>query len=129
MIFRTLRFSLVPGDFAVCRLTPDAPLPVWAMRSRIASVVRTPDELSVVCPMEDIPPGATVEGPWSCIKLEGPFPFDQTGVLASVLDPLAEAGVSIFALSTFDTDYVLVKAAQLEAATAVLVKAGHRLLK
>jgi hypothetical protein len=129
MIFRTLRFSIVPGDFAVCRLAPDAPFPVWAVRRGIASVVRTPDELSVVCPMEDIQPGATVEGPWACIKLEGPFPFDQTGVLASVLDPLADAGIPIFALSTFDTDYVLVKTEQLEAATAALVRAGHQLLR
>ena len=128
MIFRKLKFSLVPGDFAVCRLAPDAPFPVWASRSRIASVVRTADELSVVCPTEDIPPGATVDGPWACIKLEGPFPFDKTGVLASVLDPLAAAGISIFALSTFDTDYVLVKADQREGAIAALVKAGHQLL-
>lgn len=129
MIFRKLKFSIVTGDFAVCRLAPDAPFPVWSVRSEFAAVVRTADEISVVCLMEDIPAGATVEGPWACIKLEGPFPFAETGVLASVLDPLAEAGISIFALSTFDTDYVLTKSEQLEVATAALVKAGHQRLR
>ncbi len=128
MIHRILRFSLVPGAFAVCRLAPDAPVPDWALRNGFASVVRTADELSAVCPMADVPPGTKMEGPWICIKLEGPFPFDQVGVLTSVLDPLAAAGIPILALSTFDTDYVLVKAGQRDAATAALTKAGHQFL-
>jgi hypothetical protein len=123
--YRKLRFSLFPGSYAVCRLPPNAPVPEWALRRPLASVARTADELSIVCQQSDVPPGTTSEGPWSCIKLEGPFPFDQVGVLVSALGPLALAGIPIFALSTYDTDYVLVRASHLVEAVAALKNAGH----
>jgi hypothetical protein len=116
------------GSYAVCKVPCGAPIPAWALRHPLASVTRTADELSVVCPLDDVPPGIECEGPWSCLKLEGPFPFDQVGVLVSALGPLALAGIPIFAISTFDTDYVLVRASHLEQAVAALKNAGHEAL-
>lgn len=127
---RQLQYSLLPGRFAVCRLDPAGPSAEWATRgSGFGSVARTADELSVVCPEEHVPDGVKAERGWLCVKLEGPFPFDQTGILASFLLPLAEHKVPIFALSTFDTDYVLIKAEAWSAASAALDAAGHQPLK
>jgi hypothetical protein len=102
-------------------------------------VVRTQDELSIVCTedactedatehvctVDRIPDGAPFERGWVALKLEGPFPFSMTGVLASFLQPLAEAKIPIFAISTFDTDYVLIKRQNLEQAVVVLGAAKH----
>jgi hypothetical protein len=89
------------------------------------SITRTADELSIVCRDSDVPMGAQSEGGWTVIKLHGPFPFSQVGVLASFAGPLAQSGISIFSVSTFDTDFILVKASQLQAALAVLEREGH----
>jgi uncharacterized protein len=120
-----LKYSVLPGKFAICRLHPSVTIPEWATASRIFSVTRTADELSVVCAEDLVPAGIQVEGGWACIRLQGPFPFQITGVLASILDPLAAAKIGIFALSTFDTDYILVKANELRAAEGALNLAGH----
>lgn len=119
-----LRFSVHPGSFAVLRLAPDAAVPAGLLVPPFHSVTRTPAETSVVCPEDVVPAGARAETGWALLALAGPFPFELTGVLASVLSPLAAAGVSIFALSTFDTDYVLVKAVRLADAVAALEAAG-----
>jgi hypothetical protein len=120
-----LRYTVFPGSFAVLRLAPDADVPMEALVPPFHSVTRTPAELSVVCPETAVPEGARAETGWSLLALAGPFPFELVGVLASVLGPLATAGVSIFALSTFDTDYVLVKRERLEDAIGALTAAGH----
>lgn len=73
-----------------------------------------------------VPPGARAESGWACLQLHGPFPFAMTGILAAILNPLAEAGIGIFAVSTFDTDYVLIQEARLQAADLALQQAGHR---
>ena len=112
-----LKFRRLPASFAVCRLPPDAPAPAVPAAALFISITRTADELSIVCPLDQVPPNAKCESPWACFKLEGPFPFLLTGVLASFLDPLAERCIPIFAISTFDTDYVLVK--EEHAATAL----------
>jgi hypothetical protein len=119
-----LRFHVHPGRYAVCRLDVGAALPE-ARGGRFWSVTRTPDEVSVVCEEGAEPPGARVESGWALIEIAGPFAFTLTGVLASVLDPLAEAGVGVFTLSTFDTDWVLVPAARLEDSVRALAKADH----
>ena len=124
-----VRFSVVPGRWAIARLSPDAPVPPWALAAEgFVSITRTADELSVVCPESVVPQGVQVEPGWAVLKLLGPFPFDQVGVLASVASPLAAAGISLFALSTFDTDYVLVKESRLPSAREALVAAGHELV-
>ena len=114
----------------MCRLGSDARVPAWALEGRFFCVVGTGDELSIVC-SEDVcaadrlPDGALSERGWVALKLEGPFPFSMSGVLASFLQPLAEAQIPIFATSTFDTDYVLIKRENLEAAIMALGAAGH----
>lgn len=120
-----LRFSVVPGSYAVLRFAPDAVVPPGVLVPPFHSVTRTPAELSVVCPEKAVPEGAKAERGWAILALEGPFPFELTGILASILVPLAKAGVGIFALSTFDTDYVLVKRDRLEDALTALGAAGH----
>lgn len=120
--FAELTLSVLPDEYAVCRLAPDAAAP-----DHWLSITRTPDELSVVCLTERAPANAErVESGWRILKLHGPFDFALTGILASVLTPLAAARVPIFALSTFDTDYVMVKAVDLDRAVAALTSARHR---
>jgi len=120
-----LRYAVHPGVFAVLRLAPDADVPAGILVPPFHSVTRTPDELSIVCPEEAVPAGVKAERGWALLALEGPFPFELVGILASVLVPLAAARVGVFALSTYDTDYVLVKRTHLEAALSALEAAGH----
>lgn len=121
-------FSILPGEWAIARLAPDAPIPAWATApAGFLSVTRTADELSVVAPAAAVPGEVRAENGWALLQLRGPFAFDQTGILASFAGPLAEAGIALFALSTFDTDYLLVKRARLPSALDALRAAGHRL--
>jgi hypothetical protein len=117
----------IPGSYAVCQLAPDAPLPAWATRGALWSVTRSGAELSIVCDASGVPPGVRARAPWRALMIQGPLALDLTGVLASVASPLAAAGVSLFAVSTYDTDYVLVPAADVELAVVVLQQAGHQI--
>ena len=123
-----LKFRQIAGVFTVCRLAPNAPIPALPDTAFFLSITRTDDELSIVCAADHAPENAKCESPWTCFKLEGPFPFNLTGVLASFLDPLASAGIPIFAVSTFDTDYVLVKEESTSVALKALQDAGHEFL-
>ena len=119
-------FRLHDGEWAVCRLDPSAPWPEWATTpGRFCSLSRSGAELSVVCPAEVVPPGVRAQTGWALVELIGPFDFALTGILASVLVPLAAAAVPIFALSTFDTDWVLVPREKLATAVRALRDAGH----
>lgn len=122
-----LRFRRLPATFAVCRLPPDAPIPASIATAPFTSITRTDKELSIVCVLDRAPQDAKCESPWTCFKLEGPFPFVLTGILTSILNPLTQGGVPIFAVSTFDTDYVLVKEEHAPTALEILKKAGHTL--
>jgi hypothetical protein len=124
----TVTLTLLPGDYAICRLAPDTPDPIWTRHSPVSVIARTVDELSVLCSSEKVPPGTQCEAGWRLFKFQGPFAFTQTGILSAVLNPLAEARVGILAVSTFDTDYVLVKDTNLSSAQDVLVAAGHVVL-
>jgi hypothetical protein len=115
-VSRPARFRVHEGRWAVSKLAADAAVPGWAWAGGFASITRTPAELSVVCRQEHVPEGVQAEKDWACLELEGPMPFEMTGVLHGFLAPLAEAGVPIFAISTYDTDWVLVPGARLEAA-------------
>lgn len=123
-----LTLTLLPDRLAVCRLDCEAEVPGWAFSNTFFSITRTEDELSIVAAEERVPPGLACEWGWVCFKVEGPIDFSLTGVLASILNPLAEAGVSIFAISTYDTDYVLVKEEKLKEAQGALKSAGHTIL-
>ena len=112
---------------AVVRLDPDAPEPDWAVGSPLASVSRTADETSVICPTNSLPepvPGP-VEGPFTVIRAAGALEFSQIGILLRLLKPLADAGIPVLTVSTFDTDWILVPAAQSLVATSVWRHAGY----
>jgi uncharacterized protein len=111
---------------SICRLDAGEEVPAWAMGASLFSVTRTRDELSVVCPEDVVPEGISRERGWRAFRLEGTFDLSMVGILASVASPLAEAGASIFAVSTFDTDYVLVREEQLDLAVDTLRASGHR---
>lgn len=120
-----LTLSVRPGRFAICRLPGGSPVPAWALGRGVFAAVAREGELSLLCPEEHVPAGTRSEAGWRLLELAGPFPFEATGILASVLGPLASAGVGILALSTFDTDLVLVKEERLVDALAALREAGH----
>jgi hypothetical protein len=120
-----LCLSVLPETLAVCRLGPDAEVPDWATKGRFVSITRTRTELSVVADEASVPSGVRAERGWRALKIGGPIPFSAVGILADIAAPLAQAGISLFAVSTFDTDYILVKADRLEAARAALSDAGH----
>ncbi|MCU0493429.1 MAG: ACT domain-containing protein [Chloroflexaceae bacterium] len=120
-----MQLNLLPETFAICRFAPGAALPAWALAGDFFAITRTADELSVVCTQGLVPAETVASRDWRCLKVAGPLDFSLTGVLASLAGPLADAGISIFAISTYDTDYLLVKTDKLEAAVAVLRAAGH----
>jgi hypothetical protein len=124
-VSRSLQYKIHDGCFAVCRLDNIDPLPVWATAGAWWQAMRTADDLSIVCEESAVPEGVRCQGGWRRIELAGPFDFAVTGILASVLSPLAAAGVPIFALSTFDTDWVLLPGEHLEKAKHALSGAGH----
>ena len=108
------------------RLASEADIPAWATeKGGFGSITRTPQELSLVCDEKRVPKGVKAEPGWRVFRVDGPLDFALTGILASIAAPLAQAGVSIFAISTFDTDYVLVKHEKVQQAVAALRAAGH----
>ena len=122
----SLALTLLPGRYAVAQLPTGASLPAWWPDSGMRHASWTDDEVSLVCEEDCVPHEVRCQRGWRMFKLQGPFDFALTGILKAVLDPLAAAGVGIFALSTYDTDYVLVQAHQLEQAVSALRSAGHR---
>ena len=122
---RALNLELVEGSYAVCRLEAAEPLPEWAPARPFVSITRTDAELSVVCPEGAVPPGVRAERGWRCLRVVGPLGFGMTGVLASLAGPLSSSGVSIFVVSTYDTDYLMVQERDLERALDALARAGH----
>jgi uncharacterized protein len=126
-----LKYRVLPQALAVCRVAAGKEIPPWALSGEFSCIVRTPGETSIVCAEDLLPPereGVVVESGWIALELEGPFPFAMTGVLASFVEPLAEAGIPVFALSTFDTDYVLLKNESLKQALTALGAAGHQMV-
>jgi uncharacterized protein len=123
-----LDLVLLPDDYAVCRLEPDAdPGVELGKTSGVLSVTWTPTEISIICTVDNAPAGGIVNTPWRCFRVNGPVNLALTGILASLVNPLAEARVNIFAFSTHDTDYVLVPTVRLSEALAALSAAGHRI--
>jgi hypothetical protein len=120
-----LSLCILPERLAICRLSPDAPLPDSPAQASFWSATRTEDELTIVLPEEVVPAGWQAEMGWRCLKVLGPLDFSLTGILASLAASLAEAEVPIFAISTYDTDYILVKEENLERAKQALLASGH----
>ena len=125
-----LDLDLLPEEYAVCRLPAGSTIPASLTAGPaghgVISVTWAPDELSIICPSDRVPEDATVETPWRCLRVVGPLDLALTGVLASLIGPLADARVNIVTFSTYDTDYLLVPTVRLTEALDTLTKAGHR---
>lgn len=119
-----LTLEVFAGELAVCRLDANADIPDWAS-GPITSITRTVDELSIVCCQQEVPASVRSELGWRCLRVVGPLEFSMVGVIASLTGILATANIGVFVVSTFDTDLVLVKQADLEPAIESLTAAGH----
>ncbi len=117
-----ISLSVIKGKLAVCRLEVNKPIPNWVIKSSFYSVTKTDDELSIVCLEEVVPAHIKSEKGWRAIKVDGELDFSQTGILASLAVLLTEAKISIFAVSTFNTDYILLKSDKLNKAVNTLTK-------
>jgi uncharacterized protein len=126
-LMKSLSLKLLPHTYAVARLEADARIPDWADGVGFVSISRTDAELSIVCRAERVPAEVRSSPDWACFKLEGPFAFDETGVVLAVIAPLSTAGLGVFVVSTYDGDHVLVKQDDLPRAQELLLTAGHRI--
>ena len=118
--------TVVETPLAVSRLEATSRIPAWVDHAGdFVSITRTTDELSIVCAMDAVPKDVPMEGPWRAIRVHGPLVMTLIGVVAALANPLADAGISIFAISTYDTDYILVHEPDFEAAISALTAAGH----
>ena len=115
----------MPGRFAIAQLAADAPVPDWATEGAFSCVARTPEELSVIVSETFVPDDVRAERDWACVAVVGPLPFETTGIMAGLAQTLAEAEVPILTLSTFHTDYLLVRSGELERSLDALRAAGH----
>jgi len=120
----SLRLRVLPGEYAVWQLPPDAPLPP-VDPTDFLSITRTADELSIVSPVAAVEAGAAAETGWRCLQVSGPLSFELTGVVASLSVPLAGAGIPIFVVSTYDTDYLFVRSHDLDQTCSTLREEGH----
>ena len=127
MDIRKLTLKILPDRMAVCRFEPSAPLPGWIDQPGFYSITRTAEELSVVCSEERVPPGTESETGWRCFQLLGPFGFSEIGIISSLTQPLSESGVCVFVISTFATDYLMVKEKDLAKTIDALAVQGHQI--
>lgn len=123
---KSLKLTLLDGTFAIYKLPPNTPIPKDVLRGAFYSISRTNEELSIVAAQGIEIPQAVVDSDWACVKVAGPLDLAEVGILAGLSNALAKAKISLFAVSTFDTDYILIKSKNLKAAKAALIKAGHK---
>lgn len=119
------KLTRLPGRFAIARLDPAAAIPGWAWSGALASVSRTRSELSIVCDESAVPANLAADRGWIAFAVAGPMDLSTVGVLASIAQPLAEAGIALFAISTFETDVILVREGTAGEAVIALRNAGH----
>jgi isochorismate pyruvate lyase len=124
---KNLSLEISQETLAICRLEPNTSIPPWAISSSFFSTTRTPEELSIVCSQDDIPPTIKAEREWCSLKVKGTLDFELTGILASLTVPLAANNISVFSISTFDTDYLLIRKSDLGNTIETLIKAGHQI--
>lgn len=127
MLENKLIMRLLKGNFAVCRLDNTETIPSWSKNGEFFSITKTSEELSIVCAEENIPNDIKCEKHWRVIKIEGPLDFSLIGILASISTTLAQKGISIFAISTYDTDYILVKSKDIDNTISALLSEGHEI--
>jgi uncharacterized protein len=121
-----MKLTVLEISAAVCQLKSNSEIPQWALKGSFYSISKTMDELSVVCDQAHVPADIKAERNWTVFKVEGPLDFSLTGILSSISAPLAAAKISIFAVSTFDTDYVMVKTQNFENAVVALRNSGFQ---
>jgi len=112
--------SVLPETLGICHLSKNSPIPEWAEDISFCSITRTKEELSVVCPQDKIPAGVMAEKGWKAFMLGGDLAISSVGVIASLAKPLADAGISIFNVSTYETNYILVEEKNIDEAVRVL---------
>ena len=122
-----LTLIILRETFAICRLDKNAPIPVWAFQGSLFSITRTKDELSIVCPQINVPKGIVCNQGWSCLKAKGPLDLSSTGIISSIARTLEQEGISLFSISSYDTDYFIVKEKDLEKAVFALSETGQRI--
>ena len=125
MTQRQLRISLLKDKYGICSLPNTAPIPEWALKQSLVSITRTKKELTIVCPQDVIPSQCKSDLNWRCFRLDGTFDLNQIGVISSISAPLAQNGISIYVISTYDTDYFLVQQENLEQTISALSNSGH----
>jgi len=126
---RQLKLSLLKDKYAICTLPNTAPIPDWALTETPVSITRTDKELTIVCAQDIIPLELQCDFNWRCFKIDGSFDLNQIGVISSISSPLADAGISIYVISTYDTDYFLVQNENLEQAISTLSDIGHNITR
>lgn len=126
---KVFSLQILPDRMAICRLAPTAPVPDWIEGSRFCSVTRTDEALTVVGSEALVPAGTLNEPGWWCFKVQGPLDFSEIGIIFSLTRPLADNDISVFVISTFDTDFFMVKETDLAKAIDALTAAGHRIVK
>ena len=124
---KKLSLSLLPHTYAVCQFHPDKHIPYWALMGDFVSLTRTNEELSIACQEDNVPDDIEAERGWRCLQVQGAFDFSAAGVHASLAIPLAEADISVLAIATYATDYLLIKEENVEQALQVLQRAGHHI--
>lgn len=122
---KALALIVMPQEFSVVRLPADAAVPGWAQDGALYSITRSDEELSLLCESRLVSPDLPCETGWRALKVRGPLDFGETGILAGIAEVLARDRISIFALSTYDTDYILTKNDQLRQAVFTLSDAGY----
>lgn len=120
-----LTLNVLKDRFGICKLGKEGGVPEWIKKSDFISLTWTPEELSIVCEVNCIPEDIKTEKPWKCLKVKGPLDFGLTGILAGLSQVLAEDGIEIFVISTYNTDYILVREKELEHSIKVLSRAGY----
>ena len=129
MIEKILTMKLLKEKYGVCRLNKNELIPEWAQNSDFFSITKTCDELSIVCSQDAIPNDIKCEKDWRILKIEGPLDFSLVGILASISTILAQKGISIFAISTYDTDYIFVKNKDIDNAIESLIKERYEIIE
>ena len=127
MVGKLLTMKLLKGHYAVCRFNKGHAIPEWAYIGSFFSITSTMDELSIVCNEDNLPEGITCSRGWSVLKIQGPLDFSLIGILSGISSILASKGISIFAVSTYDTDYILVKNNDIEDAIAALAEENYEI--
>ena len=122
---KTFVISVLKDDYKVCRMNAFDGVPDWALETPVSSVTRTAEELSIVCPDSVAPKELQSEQEWKCLKIHGPLGFEEVGIISGLTKVLADANISVFVMSTFETDYILVKRMNIEKAAKVLADQGH----